>query len=890
MKNASLLVFILLWFCNLYAQDYEIKFSGNGASSEVDSVTIENITQGNKITLSGSQSLHLKAFATGIKPIQDNSEFQLNLYPNPSTDYFTIEFGSQKMGLVAVRIFDVLGRELICSIQSLAIGFHSFRVSGLGSGIYMVKVDLEGNSYTKKLVSNNLSGTQLNINYLGSTKNFHKISKLKSITDVKYLQYNTGDRLKFIGKSGKYSTIVMDVPTANKTIDFSFVECTDADGNNYPVVHIGNQVWMAENLRTTKYNDGSIIPYVTDNLKWAGLSTDAYCWYNNSMENLATYGALYNWFAISSNKLAPKGWHVATNKDWLDLINYIGENTDAGGKLKESGYVHWENPNYGATNEYGFSALPGGVRIYNQQYSVLGVYGDLGKAGNWWASTEQDDSHARYTALGFDRMKINNSFAEKQNGYSVRSVLGTLPSVKTMPITNIKADSAMVGGQITNNGGLPLIKKGVCWSIQHNPTISDFKTADENSEEIFSCIITELNQNTTYYVRAFAINELGISYGNEESFLTPSSPILDFRSNNKTPFVGLDTVTVSWTIDSNTKAKLTSGDWSKEISGSGNYSFVPTEEKNYIFTIETQGLGAPVKKTITVTSSVKRDDYCGTQRVEFASIWTNPNQTFYQTNDNGKTWVEVVDEKAFPILFDKYVSVNALWSGVLSDFQKLCKKTYMIEPDKYNAYFNWDIQDSTTSGAPGITTGLIGPNGLGENGTTTDSLPMKVTDIDENFTIKFETTYDFPGCDVFLLDIWFYPEKESNNNRTKELMFTLNKLPDNCFESVPKDKISLAGYDWLTYGTTNFGRSEPNPMFPNDPNSFFWSKGFYLETPLSTYPINNSFELKLKPIINYLLQIGFLNETDWLGIISTGVEPKKGVGFLNLKNYQVKFK
>ena len=114
---------------------------------------------------------------------------------------------------------------------------------------------------------------------------------------------------------------------------------TDIDGNAYHTVAIGTQVWMVENLKTTRYNDGTAIPLVTDSAVWGNLtSTPGYCWYNNDMsmyKNL--YGALYNWYAVSTEKLAPEGWHVPTNSEWGVLINYLGGDTSAGGAMKETG-------------------------------------------------------------------------------------------------------------------------------------------------------------------------------------------------------------------------------------------------------------------------------------------------------------------------------------------------------------------------------------------------------------------------------------------------------------------------------------------------------------------------------------------------------------------------
>ena len=135
---------------------------------------------------------------------------------------------------------------------------------------------------------------------------------------------------------------------------------TDQDGNVYHTVTIGTQVWMVENLKTTKYRNGDGIQNVTDSIAWWNLTSGAYCIYRNDVNNLATYGRLYNWYAvIDSRKLTPAGWHIPTDAEWTTLTDYLG--STCGDKLKEKGPNHWGGDNT-ATNETGFTALPGGNR------------------------------------------------------------------------------------------------------------------------------------------------------------------------------------------------------------------------------------------------------------------------------------------------------------------------------------------------------------------------------------------------------------------------------------------------------------------------------------------------------------------------------------------------
>ena len=190
---------------------------------------------------------------------------------------------------------------------------------------------------------------------------------------------------------------------------------TDIDGNIYLTVTIGKQVWMAENLKTTKYNYGTVIPFVTDNNAWKELSTPAYCWYNNDISNKDIFGALYNWYTVNTNKLCPKGWHVPTNTDWSDLIIFLGGEDIAGSKLKETGTAHWESFDFSATNEFDFTAVPGGMRLKGGSFPIFGK-----SYAVWWSSTEYNLSSAWNKGLHYRSSNVYGGFDDKRNGFSVR--------------------------------------------------------------------------------------------------------------------------------------------------------------------------------------------------------------------------------------------------------------------------------------------------------------------------------------------------------------------------------------------------------------------------------------------------------------------------------------
>ncbi len=202
----------------------------------------------------------------------------------------------------------------------------------------------------------------------------------------------------------------------------------DADSNIYRVVKIGSQVWMNENLKTTKFNDGTEIPEVTDATEWAALTTPACAWYSNNFETYGSvYGALYNWYAIDTavngNKnICPVGWHVPSVSEWNTLFNYLGGGSIAGGKLKSTStapdpHPRWDSPNTGATNEAGFNALPGGYRYYTN-----GQFAYLGNKGNWWSSTKYSDTKIYAPGITSSGTDVINYGSNLTFGLSVRCI------------------------------------------------------------------------------------------------------------------------------------------------------------------------------------------------------------------------------------------------------------------------------------------------------------------------------------------------------------------------------------------------------------------------------------------------------------------------------------
>jgi uncharacterized protein (TIGR02145 family) len=223
--------------------------------------------------------------------------------------------------------------------------------------------------------------------------------------------------IESIWSAGKRVTIMIETGTM-----------TGNDGTVYQTVKIGNQWWMAENLKETQYRNGEAILNATADSTWAGLSTGARCAYENNETTANTYGYLYNWYAVDDNrKLAPSGWRVPTDADWKQLEMYLGMNqeqadkdhwrgTDEGGQLKEAGTGHWRSPNTGATNERQFAALPGGYRYGGGQFA------NLGNRASFWSATEYDASYAWGRELHYYESGVFRQYYNNRYGFSVRLI------------------------------------------------------------------------------------------------------------------------------------------------------------------------------------------------------------------------------------------------------------------------------------------------------------------------------------------------------------------------------------------------------------------------------------------------------------------------------------
>lgn len=432
MKTFTFFVSFLFAIAVLQAQDYQISFTGSGQSTTIDSIQIENLTQGTILSLNGDDVLNLVG-ALGIKTPTGN-ENMIKIYPNPMITSTTVEFFHSNTQTVWLEIFNEIGMLIAKQRTRVQQGSQRFEISGLNAGIYTVNVRAVDWKYTTKLISLGNNSGNIAIKRQSTDKGSSSENALKSTKDIVQMQYNDGEMLLFKGFAGNYARVLTLLPTQSQTVNFEFIPCSDQDGNNYAVVTIGVQIWMAENLKVTNYPDGTPILLVTDSDAWGNLSDnntdDAYCYFNNNSGGEAgTFGALYTWAAamgdnaVSSNGnpsgvqgICPSGWHLPSDAEWTQLTDYLGGESIAGGKLKATN--NWFSPNIGATNETGFTAISGGCRSSSNGSFIEFEYG-----GYWWGSTEELSTSVWRRRLYYNDTTVNRVDGNKSGGYCIRCVL-----------------------------------------------------------------------------------------------------------------------------------------------------------------------------------------------------------------------------------------------------------------------------------------------------------------------------------------------------------------------------------------------------------------------------------------------------------------------------------
>ena len=429
----SLVIVLLLLINSMRSQVITITFEGtvNGVPTPLDSILVMNLTQGGDTTIYFPNNV-LVLGSTGISEA-GSPGFVMRGLPNPFAGSTVVVVHSLG-GAALLALNDVAGRELVSHAANLAAGVHRFQLNCGRPGVHLLTVVQGGVRNSLRLMATEGAG-------VAGLSNVGSPDQGAPKSDRSLFTWAPGDELRYIGyatDSGIVHSAAIDeepVATATRTFElFAGLACpesptvTDIEGNIYRNVQIGGQCWMAENLRTATYHDGTAIPNVTGNLAWTGSTSPAWCNYQDDPGFDTTYGKLYNWYATANPNVCPLGWHMPTEAEWQQLeaalampaselgqLGWRGESYNVGGRMKT--LTLWSAPNTGATNESGFSGLPGGDRDANG-----GGFTAPNVRKTWWSASEENAGSAWNHALERVYAGIARDYGGKRNGRSLRCV------------------------------------------------------------------------------------------------------------------------------------------------------------------------------------------------------------------------------------------------------------------------------------------------------------------------------------------------------------------------------------------------------------------------------------------------------------------------------------
>lgn len=542
MRKIYFIICLMLVSVLLPAQDYEITFNAVGEGNSLDSVLVQNITQETQLLIPGDAVLHLVGVVTNtiIPSVLNNN---LQLFPNPMKEFAMFEVVVLDSKRINIEIFDITGKLITSFNQYSERGRHQFKIKGLNAGIYIVNVSCDGWRRSANLVSIGVDNENPTVEKIGHESIIETTINRNILSQEYQMKYNDGDVLVFTGYSGINSTVSTLIPTESQSVTQNIVSCVDPDGYSYSTVTIGEQIWMAENLR---YDNGcmsiSMQPQI-DNGRCV--------YYNNDELNNGHFGILYQWSAAlngesSSNLnpsgirgICPEGWHLPSDDEWKELeieVGMLPEEADIGDGFYARGTnegsklagiaEYWDYDDIFEDNSFGssgFTAIPAGV-------CFDGNYGhQLGQYSYWWTSSYFFNSPiSPWTRwIGTHTTNIYREAIVNYTYLSVRCVhdddsQNIAPIISTNQVSEITSSTAVTGGNITSGGGSFVSSRGVVWDISPNPTIESNLGINSNgtSPGLFESEITGLYGGITYYVKAYAINSIGVSYGQELSFTT----------------------------------------------------------------------------------------------------------------------------------------------------------------------------------------------------------------------------------------------------------------------------------------------------------------------------------------------------------------------------------
>ncbi len=412
MSKKIYLILVFLIVVTASQAQITVNFTGHYLNSTVDlaKVTVENLSNGERVVLESGFAVDLVSEYTAIESVSD---LKSACYPNPFVNSTTLTVPSSVSGNFAVSVCDISGKVILNQEFRSSQNTNSIKFTAARSGVFFVKITSDKNAFKSKLVCKAAQASDFKLEMSENALSLNSYEKSKQNPQ---LLYTVGDMLIYTGEYDVHKRVETASPTQNVTTDLIFQACIDYELNSYAVIKVGTQWWMAENLRSKKYANGSAI------------SGSNSC--ENNAENDVVYGRLYTWNATMHGSagnnnvpsgeqgVCPTGWHVPSEMEWDNMRDALGGQAVMGGKLKETGFEHWLAPNTGATNSSGMTILPGGMR-----WGDDGANQYFGEGAFFWNASDFEDLEY---ASGYNFTNESESatyvWNRKINGQSVRCV------------------------------------------------------------------------------------------------------------------------------------------------------------------------------------------------------------------------------------------------------------------------------------------------------------------------------------------------------------------------------------------------------------------------------------------------------------------------------------
>lgn len=547
-KLVSFIAIGLIILCqNLFAQITVTGTVLDNGDNPVEGALVELIDEedttrifSNTTNAGGKYTITITETGISAVPAQPRAFQLLQNYPNPFNPSTVIRYEIPQPAHVRLEIYNVLGQKIKTLFDAMQTDLHGHVLwdatneqgNGVAAGVYIYSLIAGEVRINRKMLLLDGSFGKAKKPEIASAapESGSRTGLGKTVSNLYTVRITGVDFSKYILRNQLIATHT-DIP---QIVVYRIV--WDIDGNSYNTVKICDQLWLTKNLNVTHYNNGDPIPNVTDSVEWGELVTGAYCFYDNNNSFAVEYGALYNWYAVNdSRKLAPAGWHVANEAEWQILCDCLGGYNVAGGKLKEAGTTHWNSPNDGATNESGFTALPGGANE-----GLYGGFEYMGDTAYFWSFYGMGTTAIEYALVQQFNVVLKMFTYSKNFGFSVRCVFGETETVPNSPILSWPVNgSANEFFSPTFQWSRPLGTVSYNLQVATDPGFIHLYLVQNNiiipNGAITSYYVAGLADSTTYYWRVNASNSGGAgNWSDTWSFTTmtrDSGSVTDYDGN-----------------------------------------------------------------------------------------------------------------------------------------------------------------------------------------------------------------------------------------------------------------------------------------------------------------------------------------------------------------------